>query len=126
VELGNGFDIDLVLAGGADCEPAIELLRERLSGAGVRVIGFTKGVPALEVSCQVSVGSRQGELYVASARAALSLKAAEGRGADLLAPVTGLGASVSVARDDALLKLGEELAASALKLLGDLDDQGEK
>ncbi len=44
----------------------------------------------------------------------------------MLAPVTGLGASVSVARDDALLKLGEELAASALKLLGDLDDQGEK
>ncbi|UCC81516.1 MAG: hypothetical protein JSW46_10895 [Gemmatimonadota bacterium] len=126
VELEPGFDMDLVLAGRGDCEPAMEVLRERLSGAGVRVIGFMKGVPALEVSCQVSIASRQGELYVASARGALSLKAAEHRGTEVLAPVSGLGASVSVARDDALLKLGEELAASALKLLGDLDDQGEK
>jgi hypothetical protein len=125
LELDNGFDIELVLAGGGDCEPAMEVLRERLRGAGVRVIGFTKGVPALEVSCEVSVGSRRGELYTASARGALSLKAAEHRGADVLAPVNGLGASVSVAREDALLKLGDELAASALKLLGDLDDQGE-
>ena len=60
------------------------------------------------------------------ARGALSLKAAEHRGADVLAPVNGLGASVSVARQDALAKLGDELARSALKLLGDLDDQGEK
>jgi hypothetical protein len=126
LELDNGFDLELVLAGGGDCRRAMEMLRERLSGAGVRVIGFTKGVPALEVSCEVSVGSRRGELYTASARAALSLKAAEYRGADVLAPVNGLGASVSVAREDALLKLGDELAASALKLLGDLDDQGEK
>ncbi len=114
LELENGFDLELVLAGGGDCEPAMEVLKERLRGAGVRVIGFTKGVPAL------------GELYTASARGALSLKAAEHRGADVLAPVNGLGASVSVAREDALLKLGNELAASALKLLGDLDDQGEK
>lgn len=126
VELENGLDMDLVLAGGGDCPPAMEVLRERLSRAGVRVIGFTKGVPALEVSCEVSVGVRRGELYTASARAALSFKAAEHRGADVLAPVTGLGASVSVAREDVLLKLGDELAASALKLLGDLDDQGEK
>jgi hypothetical protein len=126
IELDDGFDIDLVLVGGDGCELAMELLREGLIGAGVRVVDLTKGVPALDVSCQVTVGSRQGELYAARARAALSLDAAEHRGADLLAPVTGLGASVSVAREDALLKLGEQLAASALKLLGDLDDQGEK
>jgi hypothetical protein len=126
VEFDARFDLDLVLAGGRDCEHSMVVLRERLSGAGVRVIGFTKGVPALEVSCEVSVGSRRGELYSASARGALSLKAAEHRGADVLAPVHGLGASVSVARDDALQKLGDELAASALKLLGDLDEQGEK
>lgn len=126
VELGDGFDMEIVLLSAGDCEPAMEVLRERLSGVGVRVIGFKKGVPALEVSCRVSDGSRQGELYTASARAALSFKAAEGRSADVLAPVSGLGASASVAREDALLRLGDELAASALKLLGDLDDQGEK
>ncbi|UCC73422.1 MAG: hypothetical protein JSV86_02330 [Gemmatimonadota bacterium] len=125
VELSEPLDLELVLSGGRDCEPAIQVLRERLGGAGVRMIGFVKGVPSLEVSCEVGVGSRSGGLYTATARGTLALKAAEHRGADVLAPVNGLGASVSAAREDALLKLGNELAVSALKLLGDLDDQGE-
>jgi hypothetical protein len=121
-DVGKPLEVELSLSGvGTGCEPAIDVLERALDDAGVQISGAGKGVAALEIGCEVAVGARSGELYVATARGSVSLKSAAGRVGEELDPIRGLGATREAARAEALELLGRELAAAVLKLLREND-----
>ncbi|HSG82683.1 MAG TPA: hypothetical protein VLC48_10555 [Gemmatimonadota bacterium] len=126
-DVGKPLAVELSLSGVGDgCEPAIDILERALDDAGVQASEPGKGVAALEVGCEVALGARFGELYVATARGSVSLKSSAGRITEELEPIRGLGATREAARAEALEVLGRELAAAVLKLLRENDGNEEK
>ncbi len=123
MEVGKPLAVELSFDGlGMGCEPAIEILERKLAEAGVELVEPGKGVAALEIGCTVVPGARSGDLQVMTARGRVSLKTASGRVERTLDPVEGLGATGDAARGEALERLGNELAAIALKLIRESDE----
>lgn len=121
IDVGEPLDVELALAEDGRCGAVIGALREQLEAGGVRLVPRSKGVTALDVTCDVQDSDGTGELYTATARATLSLESGSGRISDDLASVNGLGATRAAAREEATLRLVPRLTAAVMKLLRDLD-----
>ncbi len=121
VEVGALLDVELALSGGEECLPALDALRERLEGAGVRLSDSSESIPGLAVSCDVEEAASQGDLFTTMARGSVTLRTEDRQASGATITVHGLGATQSAATEDAAAALGRELATSTLKLLREPD-----
>ena len=117
LEVGTPLHLTVSVTGGSECDPAIELLRERLQRAGAQISIEGLGAVRIEVACTVEPGGKTGVLFAAKARGLLTLDGDTGRVQGRVPPVNGLGATEEAAREEALQRLGDEMSDLALKLL---------
>ena len=111
------LDMSVALTGGRECDSALEVMRQRLRAAGVRISQSSEGEANLDISCSLRDGVMSGDLYSAVASGEVVLEATAGRVQESLPPVNGVGASLGAARDEALHRLGSEMSDVALELL---------
>ena len=122
LEIGTAPGIRAALSADPGCEAALPELRRRLSTAGVRLVEGAE--QRLHLTCDVMDGGQAGTLSTATARGAVSL-AADGTSLRTEpSDAHGLGATPPAARDEALARLGGELANSVLELLRDRAAEG--
>lgn len=115
LEIGTAPDLTAALSADPGCQAALAELRGRLSAAGVRLVEDAER--RLHLTCDVTDDGQAGTLHTATARGAVSMtgdSASLGTGPG---DARGLGTTARSARDEALLRLGGELANSVLKLL---------